>query len=109
VPTSYGKAEWEPVLDPDVAVATWSVGARIDRVRLEVAPSGALLSVGLLRWGRPPGTAYGRYPFGLRFDDEQTFGPITIPSTMHAHWWWGTEMADAGEFFRARILHATFA
>ena len=109
VPTTFAKAQWEPMVDPDIAVASWRVGSRVDRVRLQVASNGALMSVALRRWGRPPGTPYGRYPFGVRFDDEQTFGPITIPSTMHAHWWWGTEMVDAGEFYRARILSATFA
>ena len=60
-------------------------------------------------WGRPPGTVYGRYPYGLGFGDEQRFGPITIPGSFHAHWWWDTELAESGEFLRGRILSAEFS
>jgi len=45
---------------------------------------------------------------GVRIEAEQTFGGVTIASTMRAGWWWGTERQDEGEFFRARITGAAF-
>jgi hypothetical protein len=109
VPTAFGVASWQQAADPDEAIATWRVGARVDRARIRIAADGALVSVALRRWGRPPGTVYGRYPYGLGFGAEQRFGPITIPGSFQAHWWWDTELAASGEFLRARILSAEFA
>jgi hypothetical protein len=37
---------------------------------------------------------------------ERTFGGVTIPATLRAGWWWGTDRQDEGEFFRAEITGA---
>jgi hypothetical protein len=108
VPTTFGMAVWEPAASPDSAFATWRIGARVDRVRIDVTPSGRLQSVSLRRWGTPPGHRYGRHLFGLRFEEEITFDGVTIPRTMTAHWWFGTEREDDGAVLRAQVVDARF-
>jgi hypothetical protein len=41
-------------------------------------------------------------------DGERTDAGVTLPATVRAGWWRGTDRQDAGEFFRARILKVTF-
>jgi len=108
VPTTFRRASWAPGADGDRAVATWHVGEQEERAELHVGAQGQLLDVLMQRWGNPNGAPYGRYPFGVRIEAEQTFGGVTIASTMRAGWWWGTERQDEGEFFRARITGAAF-
>jgi hypothetical protein len=60
------------------------------------------------RWGNPNGAPFGRYPFGVAIEAEQTFAGVTIGSALRAGWWWGTERQPEGEFFRAEIIDAVF-
>lgn len=109
VPTTAGLATWEPAAESDSAFACWRIGARVNRVRIRVAPSGRLRSASLRRWGTPPGGPYGRHPFGLRFDGEVTAQGVTIPRVMTASWWWGSDREQAGTFLRAEVVDAQFA
>ena len=70
-------------------------------VLTRLPPSGA-------RWGNPNGAPFGRYPFGVAIEAEQTFADVTIGSALRAGWWWGTDRQPDGEFFRAQITGATF-
>jgi hypothetical protein len=109
VPTTAGLATWEPAADSDSAFAYWRIGARVDRVRIQVAPSGRLRSVSLRRWGTPPAGPYGRHPFGLRLEGELTVQGLTIPRVVTASWWWGSDRQDEGTFLRAEVVAARFA
>lgn len=109
VPTAFGRVTWEAAADPDSAFATWRIGSRVDRIRLEVAPSGRLRAVTLRRWGTPPGERYGRHPFGLQFDQEITVDGVTIPRTITASWLWGTDRREDGAVLRAQVVGARFA
>ncbi len=60
------------------------------------------------RWGDPDGVPFGRYPFGVAIEAEQTYAGVTIGSVLGAGWWWGTDRQPDGGFFRAEITGATF-
>ncbi|MFL6099422.1 MAG: DUF6544 family protein [Actinomycetales bacterium] len=107
VPTAFSLASWETTADLESAFATWRLGARVDRVRIDVAPSGRLRSVALRRWGSPPGARYARHPFSLRFEEELDVGGVLIPRTFTAHW--GAERPDDGAFMRAQVVAAHFS
>jgi hypothetical protein len=109
VPTTFDLATWEATADPNAAFATWRVGGRVDRVRIDVAPNGRLQSVWNRRWGTPSGERYGRHPFGLTFDEEITFGGVTIPRTFTAGWGWDSDGQDAGAVLRAQVTDARFS
>ena len=108
LPTAFGAARWSGGPEPDTAVATWRIGDADESVLLRVDPDGALREVRLQRWGNPDGQAFGRHPFGVAIEAERTSGGVTVPSTLRAGWWWGTDRQDAGEFFRAEVTDATF-
>lgn len=108
LPTSFGFARWLPGDDPDTAVAEWDVDHGRQRVVLRVGPDGALRDVRLMRWGNPDGEPFGWYPFGVTVEEEHQFGGVTIPSVFRASWFFGTDRAARGEFFRARITRALF-
>ena len=115
-----GRAELESwmlptaLLDPSVA---WSAGdddehAEVDvrvpgdtgHLRLRIDPDGRLREVVLRRWGNPEGGEFHEVACGGYLDDERQFGPLRIPTTMRAGWWFGTDrFTDEGEFFRATI------
>jgi hypothetical protein len=107
VPTTADLATWDSAADSDSAFASWRIGARIDRVRIDVAPSGRLRSVSLRRWGTPPGSSYGRHHFGLQFDEEVTFQGVTVPRYVTASWRWGAD--NPGTVMRAQVVDAQFA
>ena len=109
VPTTFGLVTWEAAADPDSVFATWRIGSRVDRIRLEVAPSGRLQSVSLRRWGTPPGGRYGRHPFGLHFEEEITVDGVTLPRTMTASWLWGSDRQRDGAIMRAQVVGVRFA
>ncbi|MEP7178874.1 MAG: DUF6544 family protein [Pseudonocardiales bacterium] len=108
VPTSFRAATWRLGDRPDTAVATWRIGAEHVDVEVHVGPEGQLLDVLLQRWSNPGGEPYGYHPFGVTVEAERTFAGITIPSTLRAGWWWGTDRQNEGEFFRAHVTNATF-
>jgi len=108
VPTAFQRASWEPGDAPDTAVMVWRLAGNVERVELRVTPDGRLVEAVLQRWGDPDGAPFARYPFGVAVEDEATFSGVTIPSVVRAGWWWGTDRAQEGEFFRARITSAVF-
>jgi len=108
VPTTFPAATWTPGSDDDRVVVTWRIGEEDESAELHVDSDGALLGVLMQRWGNPNGAPFGRYPFGVAIEAEQTFAGVTIGSALRAGWWWGTERQPEGEFFRAEITEATF-
>jgi hypothetical protein len=112
LPTVFSRASWSTTEDPDVAVATMTIGATVGAARetvwLRVDGAGLVRDVRLERWGNPAGRPFGRYPFGVTVLAERTFGGITIPASIEAGWWHGSGHQGEGEFFRATITAAVF-
>ncbi|WP_216870752.1 DUF6544 family protein [Modestobacter excelsi] len=109
LPTVFRAARWEADEQPDTAVAVWRLATGEERTRLRVGADGRLLKAWMQRWGNPDGGSFGRHPFGVTVEEERTWNGVTIPSALCAGWWWGTDRAAEGEFFRARILPARFS
>jgi hypothetical protein len=109
LPTAFRRPSWTAGPSPDTAVATWHIGDQDEAVHLRIGADGRLLEVLLQRWGNPGGQPYGRYPFGVMVQAERTFAGVTIPSSLTAGWWWGTDRQQEGEFFRAQITAASFS
>lgn len=107
VPTAFGSARWSAGDARDSVCVARSGYDEV--VTLRVAEDGRLTGAGLPRWGNPDGEAFGRYPFGMTAESERSFSGITIPSRIRAGWWWGTDRASEGEFFRAELDRAEFA
>ena len=107
-PTAFRAATWAPGADGDRAVATWRIDDQQESAEFRVGADGRLLEVTMQRWGNPDGVPFGRYPFSVTIEAEETFGGVTIGSRLRAGWWWGTDRQAEGEFFRARITDATF-
>jgi hypothetical protein len=108
LPTSFPAAAFTDGPHPDTAAATWRIGDQAETVLLRVDPHGALRELRMQRWGNPDGEPFGRYPFGVAVDAERTFAGVTVPSTVRAGWWWGTDRQEAGEFFRAEVTEAVY-
>jgi hypothetical protein len=108
LPTAFSAATWTPGSAADSAVLTWRIGEEEESAELHVGPDGRLLGAGMDRWGDPGGGPFGRRPFGVTFEAERTFAGVTLGSVLRAGWWWGTDRAAEGEFFRATITDATF-
>jgi hypothetical protein len=108
VPTTFPAATWAPGPDDDRVVVTWRINEQEESAELHIGPDGRLRGVLMQRWGNPDGAPFGRYPFGVDIEAEQTFAGVTIGSRLRAGWWWGTDRQPEGEFFRARITAATF-
>ena len=81
----------------------------ISQITLDVASSGAMRSVSMLRWGNPDGGEFGLFPFGGFVDEETTWGGYTIPSRLRVGWNFGCDRFAEGEFFRAQITDAEFS
>lgn len=107
-PTTFGTATWTMGDHPDRTTGAVRLGGELEAVELDVRPNGALHHVVVQRWGNPGGQPFGRYPFGVTVEQEQTFEGVTMPSAFRAAWWFGTERQDEGEFFRARVTQAVF-
>ena len=111
VPTTFPRADWQPS-GADRVAATWHLdslsGGYDDTVELRVDARGALRELTMQRWGNPDGQPFGCYPFGAGFDSPRRFGGVTIPTRVHAGWWWGTTAQQNGEFFHAELLAVTF-
>ena len=108
VPTAFRAATWSRGVDDDHTVVTWRIDEHDERAELRVGADGRLLGVLMQRWGNPNGTPFGRYPFGVAIEAEETWSGVTIGSVLRAGWWWGTDRQPEGEFFRARISAADF-
>ncbi|HEX2298741.1 MAG TPA: DUF6544 family protein [Pseudonocardiaceae bacterium] len=108
VPTTFPAATWTPGSDDDRVVVTWRIDGQDESAELQIGPDGRLVGVVMQRWGNPNGAPFGRYPFGVAIEAEQTFTGVTIGSALRAGWWWGTDRQAEGEFFRAEITEAKF-
>lgn len=108
VPTTSRAATWTPGSDEDRVVVTWRIDGQEESAELQVGQDGRLLGVVMQRWGNPGGAPFGRHPFGVAIEAEQTSTGVTVGSVLRAGWWWGTARQPGGEFFRARITAATF-
>ena len=88
-------------------MVSWHLAGGEERAELRIGADGALR-----RRRRPVGEprrrALGRYPFGVSVLAETVFAGVTIPSELRAGWWWGTDRAAEGEFFRASLTAAVF-
>jgi hypothetical protein len=107
-PTSFRGAAWTAGAEDDRTTATWRIADQEESAEFSIGPDGRLRGVVMQRWGNPNGEPFGRYPFGVAIDAEQTFAGVTIGSELRAGWWWGTDRQAEGEFFRARITGARF-
>ena len=96
----------EPVDDERFA-ATANVDGERTRVVLRVGDDGRLTEGTFQRYGNITEDKHYQYiPFGGPDDEEGTFGGYTIPTSIRAGWWYGTERYQ--EAFRFRITGATF-
>jgi hypothetical protein len=108
-PTGFQAATWLQGRSADHVVGTWSLAGEDESVELHIGPGGQVLSVLVSRWGNPTGEPFGRYPFGCTVHSERAFHGVTIPHTVSAGWWWGTDRYTEGEFFRATITALSHA
>ena len=108
VPTTFRAATWSAGSHDDRAVVSWRIDDHEESAEFQVDADGRLLGVVMQRWGNPDGAPFGRYPFGVAIEAEETFAGVTIGSVLRAGWWWGTDRQPEGEFFRARITDASF-
>ena len=102
LPTAFNVATWEAA-GPGRFVARMMIDGQLESVAFHIGDDGRLREVRSNRWGNPLGLHPGRYPFGVIFLDEATFGGITIPTAFTAGWFIGTDRWSEGTFYRARI------
>jgi len=107
-PTTFRAATWTPGADDDRTVVTWRIDDQEESAEFQVDADGRLLGVVMQRWGNPDGAPFGRHPFGVAIEAEETFAGVTIGSVLRAGWWWGTDRQAEGEFFRADVTGAEF-
>ena len=84
------------------AVALVPVGAHTHQVTLSVAPGGALTELAMNRWG-DPGGGFGLHAFGAALHGRARFGGFTVPRSVTAGWFHGTDRGPAGEFIRYTV------
>jgi hypothetical protein len=114
-----GEAIWTPAafLDPGVTwharddctvTAESHLGPHRVFADLRVGEDGRLLAVTVHRWGNPGSDGWAEVPFGGAVAEERTFSGMTIPTQMTVGWFYGTERAAEGEFFRLNITSARY-
>jgi hypothetical protein len=108
IPTAFRSATWTAGVEENTFTAEIRIGSDIEQLELRTDLTGGLHTVRLQRWGNPNGLPFARYPFGVTVMRESTFTGVTIPSTVRAGWFVGTERESEGEFFRASITAAAF-
>lgn len=84
------------------AVALVPVGAHTHQVTLTIAPGGALTELVMNRWG-DPGGGFGLHAFGAALHGRARFGGFTVPRSVTAGWFHGTDRGPAGEFIRYTV------
>jgi hypothetical protein len=89
------------------AVALVPVGAHSHEVALTVAPDGALTELVMNRWG-DPGDGFGLHTFGAVLDGRARFGGFTVPRSVAAGWFYGTDRWPVGEFIRYTVDDVVF-
>lgn len=114
------EAVWLPTVLLSADVQWGSPGADTAEVHLEkagtstalnltVEPTGELRKLSFLRWGSPDGGPFRHETFGGAVERSATFQNLTIPSELRMGWFFDTPRFEKeGEFFRVRILSATF-
>lgn len=95
--------EWSSESDRRVVAVT-----RLDehefRLVLELDDRARVRAASFDRWGDPDGTGtFGLHPFGMEATSWDTFGGLTIPSSGHAGWHYGTDRWPDGIFFRYEL------
>ncbi len=97
---------WEAIDEQSVR-ATLTVDGEPIPVTLAVKEDGHLVSVTFDRWGdRTDDGRHALIPFGCGVLAEGRFGGYTIPTRIHAGWWFGT--GHYFEFARFEVERATF-
>ncbi|HEV8559175.1 MAG TPA: DUF6544 family protein [Actinophytocola sp.] len=102
---------WRAVGD-DRATARVRLGAAakgLHEVTLTVAPDGALSEVVMSRWGKPGRVPFAEQVFGATLHGEASFAGFTIPRTVTAGWFYGSDRwAAEGQFIRYTIDDARY-
>jgi len=93
-------------VDTDHVIARIPVGPQMHEVALTVAPSGALTEVVMSRWDNPDRQQFMEHTFGAQVAGEVTRDGYTIPRTVTAGWYYGTDRWAAGQFIRYAIHDA---
>ena len=104
------QVEWRAM---DAARATARVhlgpgGREIHEVTVTVAPNGALSEVVMSRWGKPGGGWFAEHVFGAAMSGAATFAGFTLPRTVTAGWFYGTDRWAQGQFIRYTIDDARY-
>ena len=103
-----GPISWRAV-DEDHAIARVQLESIAIDVTITVTASGALRELVLTRWGNPASTSYAEHIFGAAFEDEVTFGGVTLPREVTAGWHYGTARWPEGQFIRYSIDDARYS
>jgi hypothetical protein len=96
-------------VDANHASAELVVGSEKFQVAITVTATGALAELVLSRWGNPSGGPFAEHSFGATFQDEVTFGDITLPRKVTAGWDYRSGRWPAGPFIRYSIDHAQYS
>ena len=95
-------------IDEDRAIATVVTGAFTHQVTIDVDDRGSLRQAFLPRWGSPDKGPFQEHLFGVECERETTFDGYTLPASIGAGWWFGSDRWSDGEFFRCEIDRAEF-
>lgn len=96
---------WE-ASDDDHIKATLTVDGETTTLTFTLAADGRVREVIFPRWNSDERTYV---PFGMGVEQERTFDGYTIPTRIHAGWWYGTQRYEPeGTFFRSTIAEARF-
>lgn len=106
--TPQAGARWEAIDDARAAVILDVAGTDV-RVQIEVGDQGQIMAVGLQRWkdsAKP--AAYAPFGGSVELIYADPTG-VRIAGAGTVGWDWQTPQQTAGQFFRYRIVNATFA
>jgi len=95
-------------IDDNRAIASMVTGAFTHQVTIEVDDHGSLRTVFLPRWASPDKGPFREHLFGVECEGETTFDGYTLPASIRAGWWFGSDRWAEGEFFRCTIDRAEF-
>ncbi len=94
-------ARWEAA-GVDRARVTLEIGGERQELLLDLGPDGAPRNVTIDRWGDASGDGHFELaPFGVRSEEERSFGGYRVPSRLAVGWWLGTEREAL--FFQAAV------
>jgi Family of unknown function (DUF6544) len=85
------------------AIAAVQLASTAVDVPITVGPTGALTELVLAHWGNPDGASFGLHLFSAAFQDEISFGGVTVPPDVSAGWHYGTARWPEGQFIRYTI------